>query len=275
MTNCFVNITAMSQLAICRSRVRRLPASAAILGACCLTFVSTSFTQNQPIAFEVASVKQNQISNSGISRKITPGNLIYTNIALAEFFELAHGISPRQLSGPDWLIKDRYDIVAKAADPAASADAIKRMLRTLLEERFKVTLHYEAKEMPVLALVVSRDGPKLHVADGKEPQETRLAIGGYEFQNTSMTDLARFLSPVAPRQVVDRTGLKGLYNFKISLDAIRPAPNNTDGRKEAVFDAVQDSMLSALSDLGLRLEAQRAPMDFVIIDNMQRIPLEN
>jgi hypothetical protein len=78
--------------------------------------------------FEAASIKPNQISDGGISRRITPGNLIYTNIALAEFFELAYGVSPRQLSGPGWLIKDWYDIVAKSDDPAAPADEIKMKL---------------------------------------------------------------------------------------------------------------------------------------------------
>jgi uncharacterized protein (TIGR03435 family) len=149
------------------------------------------------------------------------------------------------------------------------------MLRTLLEERFKVALHRETKEMLVLALVVSKDGPKLRTSNADARQETKLTTNGYQFNNTSMTDFARFLSPVSPRVVVDRTGLKGMYDFTLSLDAIRPTPNNTDARKEAVFDAVQDSMLSSLSDLGLKLESQRAPMDFLIIDKMERIPLGN
>jgi uncharacterized protein (TIGR03435 family) len=227
------------------------------------------------LQFEVASIKQNQISNGGISRRITPGNLIYTNIVLAEYFELAYGISPRQLSGPDWLVKDRYDIVARSENPGASASEIQLMLRTLLEQRFKVTLRHDTREISVLTLVVSKDGPKFRPSSGDREQETKLSIAGYEFKNTSMADFARFLSPVSPRVVVDRTGLQGPYDFTLSIDAIRSTPNNTDARKEAVFDAVQDSMLSALSDLGLKLESQRAPMDFLIIDKMERIPLEN
>jgi uncharacterized protein (TIGR03435 family) len=225
--------------------------------------------------FEVASVKQNQISRGGISRRITPGNLIYTNIALAEFFQLAYGLSPRQLSGPDWLIKDRYDIVAKSENPAASPQEIKLMLRALLEDRFKVAAHHESREMPVLALVTTKDGPKFRASSGNAPQETKLSIGGYQFKNTSMSDFARFLSPFMPRMIVDRTGLKGLYDFAFSVEAIRATANDTDERKEAVFDAVQDSMTTALSDLGLKFESQRAPMDFVVIDHMERVPTEN
>src|SRR5215831_13903481 len=68
-----------------------------------IALMNATPTDAQSQDFEVASVKQNQISNGGISRRIIPGNLIYTNIALVEFFQLAYGISPRQLSGPDWL----------------------------------------------------------------------------------------------------------------------------------------------------------------------------
>src|SRR5262249_17854930 len=227
------------------------------------------------VQFEVASIKQSQISNGGINRRMLPGNLIYTNIALAEFFELAYGVSPRQLSGPDWLSKDRYDIVAKSENPAASAQEIKLMLRALLEDRFKVSLHHESREMPLIGLLVTKDGPKLRTSSTDEPQETKLSIGGYQFKNTSMSDFARFLSQFMPRMVVDRTGLGGLYDFSFAVEAIRATVNNTDERKEAVFDTVQDSMTIALRDLGLKFESQRALMDFVVIDHIERTPTEN
>jgi uncharacterized protein (TIGR03435 family) len=129
--------------------------------------------------------------------------------------------------------------------------------------------------MPVLALLVTKDGPKFHASAGNEPKETKLSITGYQFKYTSMIDFAKFLSPFMPRMVVDRTGLKGLYDFAFSVEAIRAAANNTNELKKAVVDAVQDSMTTALGGLGLKFESQRASMDFVVIDHMERIPAEN
>jgi len=84
----------------------------------------------------------------------------YTYMSLKELIVLAYKVKPFQVTGPDWMASQRFDIVAKLPDGASKDDAPK-MLQALLEERFKLAVHRESKEHPVLALVVGKAGPKL------------------------------------------------------------------------------------------------------------------
>jgi len=84
----------------------------------------------------------------------------YTFMALRELISLAYKVKPFQITGPAWIASERFDIVAKMPEGASKDDA-PLMLQSLLEERFKLTLHRESKEHPVLALVVGKGGPKL------------------------------------------------------------------------------------------------------------------
>ena len=72
----------------------------------------------------------------------------------------AYDVKPYQVSGPDWLDTERYDIAAKV--PAgATKEQVNAMWQSLLAERFGVTLHHESKEFQVEELVIGRGGHKL------------------------------------------------------------------------------------------------------------------
>jgi uncharacterized protein (TIGR03435 family) len=91
----------------------------------------------------------------------------YTYMALRELIATAYKVKGYQITGPDWLTSQRFDIVAKLPD-GASKDDVPQMLQALLEERFKMTVHRETKENPVLALVVGKGGPKLESSPAAE-----------------------------------------------------------------------------------------------------------
>src|SRR5690349_3137039 len=119
-------------------------------------------------AFEVASVKVH-IRTPGPLRAyshVQPAGIDFNNVALKGCIRSAYGMEAyRILGGPDWTASERYDIVAKAA-AAAPKDQLMLMLQTLLEDRFKLKVHRETRELPVYGLVVARNGPKLR--PGKE-----------------------------------------------------------------------------------------------------------
>lgn len=84
----------------------------------------------------------------------------YTYVGMQDLICLAYKVKPFQVTGPDWMANEHYDIIAKI--PAGgSKDDVPLMLQSLLEERFKVTVHKETAEHPILALVVGKGGPKL------------------------------------------------------------------------------------------------------------------
>ena len=89
----------------------------------------------------------------------------YLYLDLRSLMTYAYGVKPYQITGPDWITKTRFDIVAKMPEGSKKEDAPK-MLQTLLEERFKLTTHRASAEHPVLALVVGKGGPKLKASAG-------------------------------------------------------------------------------------------------------------
>jgi uncharacterized protein (TIGR03435 family) len=118
--------------------------------------------------FEVASVKPSEPQPSGMMRvrmsggpgTPDPGQLTYTNVSLKNVLATAYEVNDYQISGPNWLDGQRFDIVAKIPQ-GATKEQFQQMLQNLLAERFKLKLHHETKELPMYALVVGKGGPKL------------------------------------------------------------------------------------------------------------------
>jgi uncharacterized protein (TIGR03435 family) len=136
---------------------------------------AVAFAQSKP-TFEVASVKPSApldmakmaaAMRSGQMPKIGPhidgARAEYIYMALRDLIVLAYKVKPYQITGPDWLTSERFDIAAKLPEGASKDDAPK-MLQALLEDRFKLAVHRESKEHPVLALVVGKGGPKMKEA---------------------------------------------------------------------------------------------------------------
>jgi uncharacterized protein (TIGR03435 family) len=177
----------------------------------------------------------------------------------------------------------RYDILAKASGPVSSGQ-LRLMLRTLLTKRFQVTIHMEKKEVPVLALLVGKGGPKFReTAPGTKVDSSWLGFdnvshepdshGGHSFINAPMAALAAALSasmPFAPEPVVDLTGLSGRYNFVLH-DAARPGP----GEAPSFDDMIAAQKAIVQDELGLTLEVRKAPVEMLVVDHAARVPTAN
>jgi bla regulator protein blaR1 len=223
---------------------------------------------SQPV-FEVASVRRSQPSSGPIPVGIDtePGKLTAQNDTLKDLIRAAYGVREYQISGPEWLNSERYDIVAKAAQPVGHAQLM-QMLQSLLVDRFKLALHRDKKEFTVYALVVAQNGPKLPKA--RDEGDAKISMGGRRLtaQHISLAQFANLLS--LDRPVVDRTGLAG--NFDITLtwapDAPAAAPNADEASDATIFTAVREQ-------LGLRLQAAKEPLEVLVIDHAEKTPTEN
>jgi uncharacterized protein (TIGR03435 family) len=131
-----------------------------------------AFAQPAP-TFEVASIKPSApLDMMKLASEIQAGHMPkigarvdgaraeYTYVSLKELIVIAYKVKPFQITGPDWMASQRFDIVAKIPD-GASKDDVPKMLQALLEERFKLAAHRDSKEQPVLALLVGKGGPKM------------------------------------------------------------------------------------------------------------------
>jgi uncharacterized protein (TIGR03435 family) len=243
-----------------------------------IVFVVIGAYGQAPPAFEVASVRQNRSGSRDRSMDISRGGERFTatNVPFGALVLMAYNITVRQLSGPGEFLSDRYDVAAKAEHPV-SRDEMLRMLQALLADRFKLVIRHETKEVPVYALTIGKGGPKLHQSEppesegggvlrnpfragGEEPRSGRLI-----FKAESMPDFAWALSRMAgigDRVVVDRTGLKGNYDFELTFGR-DVAPPGGDAAEPSVFIAVQEQ-------LGLKLESTKAPVEFLTIDHVER-----
>ena len=225
-------------------------------------------------AFEVASVKR--AAGGGppgdIPRNMdsSPGSFVMRNVPLRYALEWAYDLKDYEISGPDWIVsEDRYDIFAKAAGPATN-EQMRPMLQTLLLERLKMKVHRETRQLPVYVLLPGKGPAKVNPAspDG----EATLGGSGTAviFHNQPISRFAFMLTRRMDRPVLDKTGLTGVYDYSIDLSGLgfngQPPQNPNAG--PSVFTAVQD-------DLNLRLEAQRAPIDVLVVDQVDRIPIEN
>jgi uncharacterized protein (TIGR03435 family) len=97
-----------------------------------------------------------------------PGQITYTGMSMKTLLVNAYGVKTYQVSGPNWIDSERFDIVAKVP-MGSTKDDVKLMLQNLLMERFKLTLHREKKDLPMYALVVAKGGPKLKESPPDDP----------------------------------------------------------------------------------------------------------
>jgi uncharacterized protein (TIGR03435 family) len=250
---------------------------------CILIGAGISFAQTAPgqkPSFEVASVKRGQ-PMSGLKREgerslsISTGNFSARNATLGEMILTAYGIREYQLSGPDWLKSERYDVAAKSASPAAN-DEIRLMLQQLLAERFKLETHRDSRDVTVFAMVVGKNGPKLGKA--KPESQSRIGISGpsMTFENYSMPKLADYLSRFSGGlPVVDATKIEGYYDFAVPLlDA--PADNPGDFKRAVEVSARDGSLARTIAEgIGLRLETRKGPVEIVVVDHAEKLPVEN
>lgn len=131
----------------------------------CAAFAQTAEAQ---LSFEVASVKPAapmtgnniRVGMRGGPGTNDPGQISYSNVSLKNVLMAAYGVRVYQIQGPNWLDSERFDIAAKIPQ-GATKEEFKVMLQNLLAERFKLTLHRETKDLPMYALLVGKNGPKM------------------------------------------------------------------------------------------------------------------
>jgi uncharacterized protein (TIGR03435 family) len=274
--------------------------------------------------FEVASIKPCSAESSspggagtksaGRGGGSSPGRLVLHCQTVRSMVQQAYGFyangrrlpvlppnfRSEPISGePGWVDSERYEINAKAEGSPRMEMMNGPMLQALLEDRFKLRVHRETREVPVYTLTVAKGGIKLQrVEEGGcvpldmdkvqavlQPGEARpnfCGAGGVgrkganrtvETRGNSVENFARMLGSVLDRPVIDKTGLTGMFNFRLEFAPDQSTPRfPMPGAGEpagggSIFTAVQEQ-------LGLKLEAGKGPGEFLVIDRAER-PTEN
>lgn len=238
--------------------------------AACLLVAAVGSAQDTRAAFEVASIKPNN-SNSGVSNggRLTGNRFMATNVTIVQLLRTAYGVQEFQIQGgPGWIGIDRFDITANTPSGSRPEDW-PVMLQGLLAERFRVRLHREQRQTDVYALVVARNGFKLTPLDSSRcaPPNGSCGFSAAPTQivarGQSMDQLAVRLSRSIGQAVVNKTGVSGIFDFTIEW--------TQDEQFRAPGASASPAIFTALTEqLGLRLQADRAPSDVIVIDAIER-----
>ncbi len=224
--------------------------------------------------FDVASLKAVVLDGEDTYRanllSIRNGILTQTNVTLADCLRTAYGIPTEdQIAGPAWVKSKavRFNIEAKAP-PGTPRDRELLMLQRLLEERFKLVLRRGQHELSYLALVAAKGGPKMTpTADPEQPPKSDL--GGNHIHSTriDMPMLAYLIARFTHNRVLDKTGIPGFFEVKLDwAPETPPAAEPAEGL--SIYDAIQ-------KQLGLKLEARKGPVDTLIVEQANQVPVEN
>jgi bla regulator protein BlaR1 len=264
--------------------------------------------------FEVTSIKPSQ-SGKDTERRISfmPDGFSATGITLQMLIRVAYEVQDFQISGaPTWLNTEQYDVSAKTDKSVAdelqklSSDQHNReslrMLQALLADRFRLTLHRETKEqLPVYALVIAKNGPKLHEvkpsdADAEttiklpngivvpfRPGQQAILVNQILGKELPITNLVEMLSSQLGRTVVDKTGLTGKYDWNLqwtpepaSSPMFKGAEDGQTGTDNAVrSESAGPSIFAAIQEqLGLKLELKKGILEVLVIEHVEK-PSEN
>lgn len=253
-----------------------------------LAILSVFAASAAPPEFEVAVVKAANPSNGAMPQKerfLPGGQVEIPNGTIRQFMMAAYGVREDLITGgPKWLDSDRFDIVAKTP-PDTSIETLRLMLQSLLAERFKLAIHREDKVMPTYELVVAKGGSKLQPSPnpGRQTCAWSVVENGLrrrECHNMTMAELAAQLPGWGgigiDRPVVDLTELKGAYDFQleVGLPARRKAEAGRPGEPVPADDP-GPTIFNAMTQIGLKLESRKRAVPVIVIDHVERVPLEN
>ncbi len=258
----------------------------------------------QSLAFEVATINPSPgATRMNLTSVVIDQSQVRMNrLSLSSVIAVAFHVHPSQVIGPDWLTATGFTIVAKI--PAGGSVAqVPEMLQHLLRERFGMKAHAETRNLPAYILTAGKrplppldsSAPEITAdsagADARAVQtplgEMKLAVNGNsgqlvgpglrvslggtgtQMEMTSVATLAKVLSADADVPVVDQTGLTGQYRIVLKMGGanVRP-PLNPDAPRNAAFDTIEDQ-------LGVRISSGKAPLEAIVIDQIEKTPTGN
>ena len=237
-----------------------------------------AFAQEPDLAaFEVTSVKPNTGGNQRSTWGFPPHSAGFTatNVNLETLIRLAYKVKDSQVQGgAGWIDSNRYDVTGKPAENGLGLEPTRMMLRTLLQDRFKLTIHREMKPIPVYELLAAGNSLKL-----PQPQPTncidpftsspgnqppcRGFLQGPGFlasAETSTAELADVLGNILDRPVIDKTEHAGTFYMRLEF---KPETITDDTSRPSLFTALQDN-------LGLKLESRKDPAEVIVIDHAEK-----
>ena len=239
-------------------------------------YAQTGLPTSPPAEFEVASIRMvDPHTAEDLQRGIGlfsvssfPTNLFtIKNAPLAFLVQFAYDVDSQDHISAEsgWMDSQEYDISAKVeGDQQLTLAQMRPMLQRLLEQRFHFAAHHETKVVSGFALIVAKGGPKLQPSKDDSKPSAQMLPNRMDAAHMDAEHIAGVLAHRAGQPVVDKTGLTGTYDFTLSY---APA-NDANSSLPDFFTALQEQ-------LGLKLQPEKIPVDFLVIDRVDKVPTKN
>jgi uncharacterized protein (TIGR03435 family) len=243
-----------------------------LLLACRVAIPTASLAQQA--AFAVATIRPSsaevKFEHDG-KTETTPGTLRMQDVSVDTCIKWAYGVQYSQISGPAWIDSDKFDITAKADNPATE-EQMKRMLQTLLADRFKLSFHHDGKELKAFVLTVAKGGAKVHPAADPDAKPFRQnSANGTVVRSMTIQEFGDFISGPLQMPVVDETGLAGKYDFALDFTPYLPDAKNMGPDRP---DTAIILMAAMEGELGIKMETRKTQVEVMVIDHVEK-PSEN
>jgi uncharacterized protein (TIGR03435 family) len=237
-------------------------------------------------SFDVADIKVNKSGPGPTSAKLINGQARVVNAPMRLLISAAFNVTPMRVTGgPGWLDSDRFDLAAKGS-PDATEDQLREMLKSLLMDRVKLKAHIEERPTAVYALTMGKGGHKMKESTPANPTDQKCGQGEgspeqihMKCEHLTMSDLAKMLPGMAPRYitlpVVDKTELKGLWEFQLDWTPMAAPDGHVDDSGPTIETLGGLTMFDAIAKIGLKLDRAKLPVPFVVVDSVERIPVDN
>jgi uncharacterized protein (TIGR03435 family) len=233
--------------------------------------------------FEVATIKPSKPDTPGKMFRVQGRRFKTVNTTLNDLLSFAYGVQPKQVIGaPAWADTDKFDLDAEPDGEGAPNDKQwKSMMQKLIVERFKLTFHHDKRELAVYVLSVSKAGQKMTKSEGDPnglPGLWFQQLGDLNVRNANMADFSGLMqSAVLDRPVLDQTGITGRWDFTLKwtpddsqfsgMGVRIPPPTDSANAPPNLYTAIQEQ-------IGLKLDATKAPADVMVIDHVEK-PSDN
>jgi len=257
--------------------------------ACAVLFLAVSFAQApaapsatprfEPPRFEVVAIKPGPQPSpetilAGTARpafNIDGARVQISGYSTPALLMRAFRVEQPQLDLSRISLGGDYFQIQATLPAGAAREQVPEMLQAMLAERFKLAYHRETREYQVNVLSVGKNGMKLpRLPDGTRAASTSTPLpgGGTRMTQTSnVVSLFPVMNSFGGLQMVDETGLDGIYTWVRELPPLAPGMS--------FQDAVQDGFQAMIEAAGLKLETRKVPKETIVVDHLEKNPTEN
>ena len=263
------------------------------------------------LRFEVASIRPTpdgppEPGQAGVH--ISQQQVRFSYLALRDYINIAYKVPIQQIDGPEWINSARFDVAA-TFPPGATPENFPQLIENLLRDRFRLKARRESRETPILALEVATGGLKIKAMPEEALKEGPFSVtssgdangvaadlgqgasllftnSAFEARKVTMTMLTETLSRFFDRPIQDHTKVEGRFDIVFAMKPeeympmmVRAAVNGgipMPPQALAMLDgASTGSVHDGLKALGLTLESRKAPVDFLVVESIDKMPTEN